>query len=93
MLVDKLCTIVDIGLGYMNTQQDNNLPDELRERITVTSQSITEELNFMLDWISHPIGSNIMKNDNKNLQLTKKGTQKCLMLQNLKKTKRRKLMN
>lgn len=71
MLVDKLCTIVDVGLGYINTQ-DDDLPLELKERMTVTSKSITEELNFMLDWISnpvyspdHPYGNNIMKEANK----------------------------
>jgi hypothetical protein len=75
MLVDKLCTIVDVGLGYINTQ-DDDLPLELKERMTTTSQSITEELNFMLDWIAHPVyspdhpyGNNIMKEANINFEI------------------------
>lgn len=77
LLVDKLCMIVDLGLAYINTQ-DDDLPLELIERITATSEMVTQELNFMLDWISHPVyspdhpyGNNIMKEANKEFDLKK----------------------
>ena len=74
MLVVKLCRIVDVGLGFIN----NDIPPELKERIITTSQMVTEELNFMLDWISnpvyspdHPYGNKIMKEANKDFDQNK----------------------
>jgi len=67
MLVDKLCTIVDVILGYINIQNDD-LPEDLKERLKNASQMVTDELNFILDWVSnpvysfdHPYGNKIMK--------------------------------
>lgn len=77
MLVDKLCTVVDVGLGYLNTQH-NDIPPELKEKMTAASQMITEELNFMLDWITnpvyspdHPYGNKVMKDANNEFDLKK----------------------
>lgn len=53
LLVDKLCTIIDVGLVALAMEYDD-LPDELREKMKASADSLKNELNFLLDWIASP---------------------------------------
>lgn len=75
LLVDKLCTIVDLGLVAM-TLNHENLPDELKERMRDSADSIKKELDFLLDWISNPqyspdhaYGNAVMKGASNNFNI------------------------
>lgn len=53
LLVDKLCTIIDVGLVALVINHED-LPDELKEKMKASANSIKNELNFLLDWIACP---------------------------------------
>ena len=72
LLVDKLSTIVDIAMGVL-LSQNADLSDDLKVRIKSTSQMVSGELDFLMDWISspvyspdHPFGNTMMKGSEKN---------------------------
>ena len=71
LLVDKLCTSIDIGMAMLICN-NYDFPEDLKTRMSATSSMINDEINFLLDWVctpiyspDHPIGNNIMKNAEK----------------------------
>ena len=53
LLVDKLCSVVDVGLAYL-TLNHPDIPEDLQNKMKESAGSIKEELDFLLDWISSP---------------------------------------
>ena len=53
LLVDKLCTIVDVGIAALMIDYPD-IPNNLKDRMKNSANLINDELNFLLDWISSP---------------------------------------
>lgn len=78
LLFDKLCLVLDIlCAGLLSNEETKDYPKELNEKILKTSNMVTEELTFVLDWISnptyspdHPFGNNIMESSKKHFDLS-----------------------
>ena len=67
LLLDKLVTIVDIGIATF-TGFNSDLPEPITNKVKDASQILTEELNFLMDWVTspiyspdHPYGNKLMK--------------------------------
>jgi hypothetical protein len=67
LLADVLSSVISTGI----TDDEDPFPIELRNRIANCSKLLNTELDFILDWISHPIynpdhpyGNHIMRHAN-----------------------------
>lgn len=78
MFVDKLLMFLDIGIGLGKaTLDDDDYPDELKERFEKLSEMLTNDLNSLMKWIQnpvyspdHPYGNSMMKSSENNFNNT-----------------------